>query len=223
MFTGLVEAVGRVAEVTGRGDYRRIVVDSSFSGELRRGASVSLNGACQTVVAGTPRTFTVEALSETLAKTNLGSLAPGHRVNLERPLTPAGRFDGHIVQGHVDGTGRIADIRRVGEGWYVAVSLPPDLIRGCIAEGSIAIDGISLTIARLEERRVTVNIIPTTWAHTTLAERRVGDPVNIELDVIGRYVFRFLATGGRGAAGPASPAALTEERLAALGFSGGVS
>ncbi len=237
MFTGLVEEVGTVAATQGSGGYRVISIRApKVAGSLHRGDSLSINGACQTVVRVEGSVVSVEALSETLGKTNLGTLRSGSRVNLERPLTPESRFDGHIVQGHVDGTGTIAEIRRAGEGYYLTVTLPKELAAGCIPQGSIAVDGISLTIARLAETRVTINVIPTTWRETTLSDRKVGDPVNIETDVIGRYVFRYMETaGGREAGGPAAhsrpraggakpgphPEALTAERLAQLGYTGG--
>ncbi len=225
MFTGLVEEVGSVAATRGSGQYRFISLRApKVAASLEAGDSLSVNGACQTVVRVEGSIASVEALTETLAKTNLGTLVPGSRVNLERPLTPDSRFDGHIVQGHVDGQGRVAEIRRAGEGYYLTVTLPKQLAAGCIPQGSIAVDGVSLTIARLADTGVTINVIPTTWRETTFSARRVGDPVNIETDVIGRYVFRYLETAGwREAGGPASPGpgALTAERLAELGFTGG--
>jgi riboflavin synthase len=239
MFTGLVEEVGTVAATSGSGEYRLISLRGpKVADSLRPGDSLSVNGACQTVVRVEGNVVSVEALSETLGKTNLGTLRSGSRVNLERPLTPESRFDGHIVQGHVDGTGTIAEIRHDGEGYYLTVTLPKELAAGCIPQGSIAVDGISLTIARLAETSVTVNVIPTTWRETTLSARKVGDPVNVETDVIGRYVFRYLETaGGREAGSPAADSrprdggakpgpdarggALTAERLAQLGYTGG--
>jgi riboflavin synthase len=252
MFTGLVEEMGTVAATRGAGEYRLISLRApKVAASLQPGDSLSVNGACQTVVRVEGSVVSVEALTETLAKTNLGTLVPGSVANLERPLTPESRFDGHIVQGHVDGQGRVAEIRRAGEGYYLTVALPEELAAGCIPQGSIAVDGVSLTIAKLTDGRVTINVIPTTWRETTLSARSLGDPVNIETDVIGRYVFRYLETAGwreaanpRGAAespaggpaadsrpgagpgsnpGPASPGptALTAERLAELGFTGG--
>ncbi len=244
MFTGLVEEIGTVVSARGAGEYRLISLRApKVADSLRPGDSLSVNGACQTVVRVQGSVISVEALSETLAKTNLGTLRSGSVVNLERPLTPESRFDGHIVQGHVDGQGRVTEIRRAGEGYYLTVDLPEELAAGCIPQGSIAVDGISLTIATLADTRVTVNVIPTTWRETTLSARKVGDPVNIETDVIGRYVFRYLETAGllgagrQTARGPSAgrrsnPAAgapgprpgtgsLTAERLAQLGYTGG--
>ena len=226
MFTGLVESVGTVESIKGSGGYRAISVCSeSISPFLKLGDSISINGACQTVTAVGAVTFDVEALTETLSKTNLGTLRRGSRVNLERPLTPAGRLDGHLVQGHVDGTATVSQIRRKGEGWYVSVDLSRDLIRGCIVQGSIAIDGVSLTIAALGRSSVTINIIPTTWRETTLSDRRVGDRVNIEVDILGKYVFRFLETvsqpGGAETDTSRDPrAGLTLSQLERLGYTG---
>ena len=200
MFTGLVEEVGTVVSTRGSADYRLISIRGpKVAATLRPGDSLSVNGACQTVVRVEGGVASVEALSETLAKTNLGSLASGSVVNLERPLTPQSRFDGHIVQGHVDGQGAVIETRRLGEGYYLSVRLPEQLARSCIAQGSIAIDGISLTIAGLSDNTVTINVIPTTWRDTTLRARKVGERVNVEADVIGRYVFRYLETAGAGA------------------------
>lgn len=244
MFTGLVEEVGTVISSRGSGEYRLISLRApKVAGSLGPGDSLSVNGVCQTVVRVQGAVVSVEALSETLAKTNLGILGVGSVVNLERPLTPRSRFDGHIVQGHVDGQGKVTEIRRLGEGYYFSVRLPEELSRGCIPQGSIAIDGISLTIAGLTDSTVTINVIPTTWRETTLSARKVGDMVNVETDVIGRYVFRYLETTGRQmadrgtnpaagsprggagievAAGSRSGAgSLTAERLAELGYTGG--
>lgn len=239
MFTGLVEEVGTVVSTRGSADYRLISIrGAKVAASLRPGDSLAVNGACQTVVRVEGGVAGVEALSETLAKTNLGSLASGSLVNLERPLTPQSRFDGHIVQGHVDGQGTVTEIRRLGEGYYLSVRLPEDLARGCIPQGSIAIDGISLTVARLADSTVTINVIPTTWRETTLKDRKVGERVNVEVDIIGRYVFRYLETAtaagkgtgsGAAAGGPGRGAgrsdsgagSLSAERLAELGYTGG--
>lgn len=226
MFTGLVKSVGTVDSIKGSGDYRAISVRSeTISPRVQLGDSISVNGACQTVTAVGAVTFDVEALTETLAKTNLGTLRPGSRVNLERPLTPTGRFDGHLVQGHVDGTGIVSQVRRKGAGWYVSVDLSLNLIRGCVVQGSIAIDGVSLTIAALGRSSVTTNIIPTTWRETTLSDRRVGDRVNIEADILGKYVFRFLETVSQAGSAKAETArdprgGLTLSRLERLGYTG---
>ncbi len=193
MFTGLVEEVGTVRHVRRRGEYLRLQVNcSTVLAGLRTGDSVSIDGACQTAVAVDPAGFAVDTLAETLRKTTFGSLVPGATVNLERALRVGDRLGGHIVQGHVDGVGILASIERSNRNIYLSVDLDPALLRYCVSEGSIAISGISLTIATLTERGVKVNIIPETWKRTSLRDRRVGDPVNIEVDILARYVERLL-------------------------------
>lgn len=221
MFTGLVEAVGVVRSVTGGATYRRIAIESQTVTEgLTLGDSVAVDGACQTVVTRRGATFEVESLAETLRKTTLGSLKPGCRVNLERALRVGDRLGGHIVQGHVDGTGRVASVREEQTNVYFAVDLPPALHRYCLSEGSIALDGVSLTIARLTDHGVEINVIPETWRRTALRDRSVGASVNVEADVIARYVERLLG-GGRGASpgvGQTSEARLSAEALGAWGY-----
>ncbi len=194
MITGLVEEVGTVRHVERRAGYRRITIDAQLVlGDLELGASVNVNGACQTVIAISDGGFAVETLAASLEKTTLGSLARGATVNLERAVTPSTRLGGHLVQGHVDGIGRITEVRRYGENVFVEVLLPHHLERYCISEGSIAVDGVSLTIAELRGARITANIIPTTWRDTALSRHRTGELVNIEVDVMARYAERLLA------------------------------
>jgi riboflavin synthase len=157
---------------------------------------VSIDGACQTVTDLDESGFSIETLGVSLQKTTLGRLARGHKVNLERAVTPQSRFGGHLVQGHVDGLGRITAIRRRGHNIYLEVVLPESLARYCISEGSVAIDGVSLTIAELRGVRITMNISPTTWDHTVLRYRSTGDHVNIEVDVMARYAERLLGLQG---------------------------
>lgn len=216
MFTGLVEEIGGIREARRSGDSLRLTVDcSAILEDLRVGDSVSIEGACQTVVARDARGFAADTLAETLRKTSFGALRRGNRVNLERALSLGDRLGGHLVQGHVDGRGTVAAIRESGRNIYLDVRLEPPLLRYCIAEGSIAISGVSLTIAELLDDGVRLNIIPETWRRTTLADRKQGDPVNVELDVIARYVERLLGPWG---SGKQSARGMDAEQLASWGY-----
>ncbi len=197
MFTGLVEEIGSVRRVEAGSEYRKITVDASqVLDDLALGDSISVDGACQTVTDIDTGGFAVETLATSLQKTTLGRLARGSQVNLERAVTPQSRFGGHLVQGHVDGLGRISGLRRRGHNVYLEVILPDELARYCISEGSVALDGTSLTIAELRGTRITMNIIPTTWDHTVLRQRSVGDHVNVEVDMMARYAERLLGLQG---------------------------
>ncbi|MEM1041874.1 MAG: riboflavin synthase [Bacteroidota bacterium] len=192
MFTGIIEEVGRVAAVEALEGGKRLTVEASFAGELRVDQSVAVNGACQTVVAQEKQTFSVVAVEETLAKTALGSLREGDRVNLERAMRPDGRLDGHFVQGHVDATGEVASVETLADSWLVRVRYPVELGSYLIPVGSVTLDGISLTVARLSDEALTVAIIPHTWDHTTVSDWKAGRAVNLEFDMIGKYVVRTL-------------------------------
>ena len=161
--------------------------------DLREGSSIAVNGVCLTAVAVSRSGFAADLSPETLQRSNLGDLAPGSRVNLERPLTPTGRLSGHIVQGHVDGTGTIESLQALGDGnWWLKARVPQELLRYLVFKGSIAVDGISLTIASLEDGTMGVAIIPHTYTETNLATRRPGDRLNLECDVIAKHVERLL-------------------------------
>ncbi len=193
MFTGLIEEIGKIAAVERMRDGLRLTVTArKVLEDLQIDDSVNIDGACQTVVRIDDHSFTVEAVGETLQKTTFGEFTPGRVVNLERSLTLETRLGGHLVQGHVNGTGTITQWFPRGENYYLEVQLPPELMKYCIHEGSIAIDGISLTIAQLQPDRVGISIIPHTVKHTTLQFRKTGERVNIEVDVIARYVERLL-------------------------------
>jgi riboflavin synthase len=194
VFTGIVEAVGVVVSVERRGDVVSACVRAGqLAAEMALGASVAVNGCCLTVVSRDADTFVVELTPETLARTGFGeALAPGARVNLERPLRADGRFDGHIVQGHVDGVGRVQALERLGASATLRIECPPDLLRYVVHKGSVCVDGVSLTIAELSEAAFTIAVIPYTLEATTLGERQVGDLVNLEVDVIAKYVERLL-------------------------------
>lgn len=196
MFTGIVEELGTVTSYQPLGAGARIVVGCSVVlSDLTLGASIAVNGACLTAVEITGDSFSADLAPETLARTNLGSLRPGSRVNLERPVTPTTRLSGHIVQGHVDATGELVAIDSIGDGnWWIRVRVPQGLDRYFVEKGSITLDGISLTIAKLEPGPVVnVTIIPHTYAHTTLGTAKPGDQVNVEVDVLAKHVEKLLA------------------------------
>ncbi|MEL4107014.1 riboflavin synthase [Oscillospiraceae bacterium WX1] len=196
MFTGIIEEIGTVTAVAKDARASRLSIRAAavFS-DLRLGDSVSVNGVCLTVSDFGGSIFTADVMHETLDRTNLGALVPGRRVNLERAMSASGRFGGHIVSGHIDGTGRIIATRRDGTAVWVTVSAPPVILRYVVEKGSIAIDGISLTVARVTPRDFSVSLIPHTGQATTLLDRHIGETVNLENDMIGKYVERFVTAG----------------------------
>lgn len=204
MFTGIVEAVGEVSEASPMPGGLRLKIATRLAAELRAGDSVAVNGVCLTSVRSDASGFEAEASPQTLRVTALGSLAAGAAVNLERPLMPTSRLGGHFVLGHVDGIGRIDELRAEAEFRRVGVSYPPSLARWLVPKGSVAVDGISLTVASLSEQRFEVQIVPYTWTETRLHAATVGDPVNIECDIIGKHVVRALDTVREGGASPES-------------------
>lgn len=200
MFTGIVEELGTIAEVEDQGDAIRLTVAAEVvTSDAGLGDSIAVNGVCLTVARREGTHVTVDVMAETLAKTSLGSAGPGARVNLERAVTATSRLGGHIVQGHVDGTGRILH-RAPSEHWeVVTISLPPELARYLVAKGSVAVDGVSLTVVDAGDDRFTVSLIPETLARTTLGFKQPGEPVNLEVDVIAKYVERMLGARLEGA------------------------
>ena len=198
MFTGIIEDIGRIVRVEPQGGGTRIVIRTSLAGTLRPDQSVSVNGCCQTVVETSADTFSAVAVEETLAKTTLGSFIEGGEVNLERAMRPDMRLDGHIVQGHVDATGDILHVERLETSRLVRVAFDASFAPYVIPVGSVAIDGISLTIARLGgsggdgRHELTVSIIPHTLDLTTARTWDVGARVNLEFDMIGKYVARWM-------------------------------
>ena len=191
MFTGIVEATGTVQSVTETDDGRRLRVSHDFDA-LHHGQSISVSGVCLTVERFDDDAFEVFLASETVEKTYLGSVGEGDVVNLERALAADGRFDGHLVQGHVDTTATVAEVERVGEDWRYTFSLPPEIAQYVVTKGSVALDGISLTVASRHESGFDVAIIPTTYDLTSLSEKEVGDPVHVEVDVVAKYVESML-------------------------------
>ncbi|MFG2599963.1 riboflavin synthase [Streptomyces sp. NPDC048462] len=204
MFTGIVEELGEVTAVENLGDSSRFRLRGPVVTEgAKHGDSIAVNGVCLTVVDHGEQEFTADVMAETLNRSSLGALRAGSRVNLERPMAVGGRLGGHIVQGHVDGTGRIVE-RKPSENWeIVKVSLPAGLTRYVVEKGSITVDGVSLTVVDAGPDYFTISLIPTTLALTTLGHKQPGDPVNLEVDVIAKYVERLL---GHRAQEPEEPA-----------------
>jgi riboflavin synthase len=204
MFTGLVEGRGVVREIRPEGAAVRLVVEvpaemaGGAPGErgCRVGDSVAINGCCLTVVDVDQRAWSFEAGAETLAKTNLRRLEPGDPVNLERPLPVDGRLGGHFVQGHIDGVGEVESVERDGDWVTMWFGVPQPLARQMVAKGSVAVDGISLTLVAVESKRFSVALIPHTLEVTTLGIRQPGDAVNIETDILGKYVLKLLEVCG---------------------------
>lgn len=194
MFTGIIEELGTVAALQAGGRGARLQVRcATVLEDLREGASIAVNGVCLTAVGLRPDSFSADLAPETLRRSNLGDLRPGSRVNLERPLSPAGRLSGHIVQGHVDGAGEFLALDALGgENWWLRVRVPAELDPFLVYKGSIAIDGISLTIAALEADVLSVTIIPHTYRNTTLGGYRPGARVNLECDILAKHVEKLL-------------------------------
>lgn len=197
MFTGIITHLGRVAELRDGSALRDIAVETDMPlGDLPPGASVAHSGVCLTVVEHGAGRLRVQASPETLARTTIGRWREGSRVNLERSLRLGDELGGHFVFGHVDGLGEVAALDEAGEGaWRLEVRMPPDLAPLVAVKGSVAVDGVSLTVNEVAGDRFACMVIPHTWDHTTLADRRPGDPVNLEADMLARYVARRLAFG----------------------------
>ena len=193
MFTGIIEELGNVVALEDQGDAVRLTVHGPLvTSDAREGDSIAVNGCCLTVVTTQDGAFTADVMHETLAKTSLGAFEPGMRVNLERAVTPATRLGGHIVQGHVDGTGTVVS-RTPSEHWeIVKISVPTELERYLVPKGSITVDGISLTVVEVKTDSFTVSLIPETLARTTLGFKQAGDVVNLEVDVIAKYVEKMV-------------------------------
>ncbi len=190
MFTGLIETVGRVVEVKSTGGGTRLRIHTGLASELAPGDSLAVNGVCLTVVLAEEGDVHADIGPETARVTTLGSLRRDQDVNLERPMRADSRCGGHFVLGHVDGTGTVDDIRAEGDAHWLTISFREDLAPFLIRKGSVAVDGISLTVAGLDESRFDVMIIPFTWEHTNLHALRVGSRVNLECDMVGKYVAR---------------------------------
>ena len=206
MFTGIVEEVGRVNLAQPN---RIIIAAREVLKGMEPGASINVNGTCLTVTTFNANSFTAGLMAETLRRTNLGLLSAGDKVNLERPLALGGRLGGHLVQGHVDATGRVASIRREGEAKIIRFDAPDGIMSSVVEKGFIAVDGISLTVSIKNAGSFEVSIVEYTGQHTTMSERRVGDVVNLEVDIIAKYVEQLSQVKGTG---------ITADFLAEHGF-----
>lgn len=215
MFTGIVEEVGRIARIEQNGENRRIVIEAvEAPKELKPGHSVAVSGVCLTALDITPTTFAADLAPETWVRTSFSRITPGARVNLELPLKADGRMGGHIVQGHVDGVGKLIAFERIpnSENFWLHVEIPVDMEKYLVYKGSISIEGISLTVAKLEGLRCTVAIIPHTVEMTNLGTLKPGDPVNLEADIVAKYVEKWFKQRDN------ETPALSVEVLAAKGF-----
>ena len=192
MFTGIIETLGEVAEVKPTAAGFRLRLTTVLSPQLAPGDSLAVNGVCLTVVSADADGVHLDVSPETIRVAALGSLKRGDMVKLDRPLRADGRIDGHFVQGHVDATGSIEELRSDGDCWWVTVKFPAALAAQIVRKGSIAVDGISLTVAGVDDRRFDVQVIPFTWEHTNLRLAKVNDLVNLECDILGKYVARVM-------------------------------
>jgi riboflavin synthase len=193
MFTGIIEELGSVRSIEERGDNARIVISAQIVTEgTNHGDSISVNGVCLTALDIEADSFAADVSKETLQRSTLGSLKPGAAVNLERAVTPATRLGGHIVQGHVDARGQFVSVENHGESWTVRIAYPKEIGRYLVFKGSVAVEGISLTIAALTDEHFEIAIIPKTWEVTNLSHLKPGDAVNIEVDIIGKYIEKLV-------------------------------
>jgi riboflavin synthase len=192
LFTGLIQGLGRVDAIERSGDGARVRIETPLVSELHAGDSIAVNGVCLSATALENGSFAADAMNETLSRTSLGDLKPGAQVNLELPLRAADRLGGHVVQGHVDGVGTLASATDDGFARVIRIEAPADVMRYVIEKGSIAVDGVSLTVAGLDERSFTVSLIPDTVERTNLGAAAVGDRVNLEVDVLAKYVEKLI-------------------------------
>lgn len=197
MFTGIIEHVGQIETVHKLDGGREFTIKSDVAPLLKVDDSICINGVCQTVVKQTEQLFTVQAVEETLRKTTFDKLKEGQLVNLERSLTLNQLLDGHIVQGHVDATGRITEVRKEGTDCLLNITYPRDSAHLLVGRGSVSVDGISLTVARLTDEFFTVAVIPYTFGHTNVNTLKAGDSVNLEFDILGKYVARHMELNAR--------------------------
>ncbi len=216
MFTGIIEELGRVRSIERRGEGVRMTVEARVVSEgTQEGDSIAVNGVCLTALDVRPDSFAADGSRETLQRSTLGSLRAGSVVNLERAVTPSTRLGGHIVQGHVDARGRFLSAEEHGGSWTVRVGFPSEMARYLVFKGSVAVEGISLTVAALAADYFEIAVIPKTWAQTNLSHLRRGDAVNLEADIIAKYVERILSVGPPREGGASS---ITAERLSELGY-----
>jgi len=214
MFTGIVEEVGRITHIEQRGESRRITITADHAPkQLKTGDSVSVSGVCLTALDIKPASFCADLAPETWARTSFSRIHKGAQVNLELPMKADGRFGGHIVQGHVDGVGKLISLDRIADSdnWWLHIELPHEVEKYTVYKGSISIEGISLTVAKLEENRCTIAIIPHTVEQTNLHSLKPGDPINLEADLIAKYVEKMMK-------GSSAESSLTIEDLVEQGF-----
>jgi riboflavin synthase len=214
MFTGIIEEVGRVADIAQRKGNRRLTVSASqLAKKLKTGDSIAVSGVCLTAVEITPKSFAADLADETWKRTSFSRIKKGAQVNLELPMRANGRFGGHIVQGHVDGIGKLLALDRIrgADDYWLRIEIPPQMARYVIFKGSLSIEGISLTVAKIEGTEVTAAIIPHTVKMTNLNSLKAGDPVNLEVDMVAKYVEKMMN-------GDAKASAITLERLVREGF-----
>jgi riboflavin synthase len=214
MFTGIIEEVGKVVKIEQRGENRRITIEAAHTPkELKTGHSVAVSGVCLTALDIKSKSFCADLAPETWVRTSFSRMHEGALVNLELPMKADGRFDGHIVQGHVDGVGKLIEFERIAdsENWWLHIEIPSEIEKYTVFKGSISIEGISLTVAKLERNRCTIAIIPHTAELTNLGSLKPGDPVNLEADVIAKYVEKMMK-------GEPAQSSLTVEELVQQGF-----
>ena len=197
MFTGLVEDLGTVAAVDATADGARLRVSTRLASELAHGDSIAVNGVCLTALDLTRDGFTADVMNETLERSSLGAAEPGSPVNLELALRADGRLGGHIMQGHVDGVGHLRELSDDGLARWLTVAAPPDILRYVVEKGSIALDGVSLTVAAVDDEALTVSLIPETLARTTLGALALGTSVNLEVDIMAKYAEKLLGAQAR--------------------------
>lgn len=213
MFTGIIEEIGQIRSVK-RGTHSASleIAADLITADLHIGDSIATNGVCLTATSVSAHGFTADAMPETLARSNLGALSHGSRVNLERAIAVGSRLGGHIVSGHIDGLAEIRSVRRDDNAVWYNFSAPPHLLRYIIEKGSVALDGVSLTVARVDSVGFAVSLIPHTAAHTTFADRKVGDKINLECDIIGKYIEKLMTPT------PEKESAITQDFLTRCGF-----
>ena len=219
MFTGIIETKGSIVSVAKGAKGSRLTINAKgIMDDVKPGDSIAVNGVCLTAAEIKGDTFTADVMEETLRRSNLGSLKPGSEVNLERAMAAGGRFGGHIVSGHIDGTGTITSFVNEGNAIWVTVEAPASILNLIVEKGSIAIDGISLTVAYIDSKCFKVSIIPHTSSETTLTSKKVGDKVNLENDIIGKYVEKLMGLSGDGMKTGNGSSSLTKSKLFENGF-----
>jgi riboflavin synthase len=214
MFTGIIEEVGRIAGIANQNGNRRLTVTASqLNRELKQGDSIAVSGVCLTAVEITPQSFAADLAEETWKRTSFSRIKEGALVNLELPMRADGRFGGHIVQGHVDGTGKFIALDRIpgADDYWLSIEIPPELSRYAIFKGSLSIEGISLTVAEIEGNKVTAAIIPHTVKMTNLQSLKPGDPINLEVDMVAKYVEKMMKS-------ESANQRITVKRLVSEGF-----